>query len=162
IELDDADGVLTYDLVAPPTSLLSEITEDFGVTDDPVVRQRLMSVLAMRRTSRWSSQRTAAAVKAGGEPGPEVSTLKLLGAEVARQTRDIGLEAMGPTGMLWGEATPTNGLFHAYSMFTPALSIAGGSDQVLRNIMGERVLGLPREPGEAEQREKPWSELPRN
>jgi hypothetical protein len=142
--------------------ILDQIVKDYGVTDDPLVRQRLMKVLEMRRNSRWSGQRTAAAVKAGGEPGPEVSTLKLLGAEIARQTRDIGLQAMGPTGMLWGEQTPENGLFHAYSMFTPALSIAGGSDQVLRNIMGERVLGLPREPGEAEQRENPWSELPHN
>ncbi|MCP3992186.1 MAG: acyl-CoA dehydrogenase [Actinomycetia bacterium] len=149
-------------LAGGASRILNQIVEDYGATDDPLVRQRLMKVLEMRRNSRWSGQRTAAAVKAGGEPGPEVSTLKLLGAEVGRQTRDIGLHAMGPTGMLWGEETPENGLFHAYSMFTPALSIAGGSDQVLRNIIGERVLGLPREPGEAEQREKPWSELPHN
>jgi len=69
---------------------------------------------------------------------------------------------MGPTAMLWGDETPENGLFHAYAMFTPALSIAGGSDQVQRNIIGERVLGLPREPGDAEQRELPWSKLSRN
>ena len=55
--------------------------------------------------------------------------MKLLGAEIARETRDIGLQAMGPMGMLWGEETPENGLFHAYSMFTPALSIAGGRCQ---------------------------------
>ena len=69
---------------------------------------------------------------------------------------------MGPNGMLWGGDTPTDGQFHTYCMFTPAMSIAGGSDEINRNIIGERVLGLPREPGEAEQRQRPWSELPRN
>ena len=146
--------------------MLDQIVADPGssgtpVTEDPVTRQRLMEILTMRRTSRWSSERAAAAVKAGGQPGPEVSTLKLAGSHIARQVRDTGLEAMGADGMLWGEDAPQRGLFHAYSMFTPALSIAGGTDEVQRNIIGERVLGLPREPGEAEQRHKPWSELPR-
>lgn len=102
-----------------------------------------------------------ASAKAGGEPGPQVSTLKLVGSEIGRQIRDTGLEAMGPAGMLWGDDAPEHGLFHAYSMFTPAQSIAGGTDEVQRNIIGERVLGLPREPGENEQRQRPWSELPR-
>ena len=88
--------------------------------------------------------------------------VKLLGSDIARATRDQGLGAMGPHGMLWGDDAPTGGQFHAFSMFTPALSIAGGTDEVQRNIIGERVLGLPREPGETEQRQKPWSELPRS
>ncbi len=147
--------------------LLERIVAEHGpsglpATADPVARQRLMEILAQRRTSRWSSERATSAVKAGGQPGPEVSTLKLLGSHIARQVRDAGLDAMGADGMLWGEDAPHNGLFHAYSMFTPALSIAGGTDEVQRNIIGERVLGLPREPGEAEQRQKPWSELPRS
>jgi alkylation response protein AidB-like acyl-CoA dehydrogenase len=54
---------------------------------------------------------------------------------------------------------PTVGQFQAYCMFTPAMSIAGGSDDVNCNIIGERVLGLPREPGEAEQRSQPRSML---
>lgn len=144
------------------TRLMQSVVEDFGASADPLVRQKLMQLAEMRRTSRWSGARALAAVKAGGEPGPEVSTLKLSGSEIARRTRDVGLEAMGPTGMLWGEDTPEHGLFHAFSMFTPAMSIAGGSDEVQRNIIGERVLGLPREPGEAEQRDRPWSELPRS
>jgi alkylation response protein AidB-like acyl-CoA dehydrogenase len=122
----------------------------------------MAKITEMRRTSKWSGMRTAASLKSGGQPGPEVSTLKLLGAEMNRQIRDVGLETMGPHGMLYGEDAPSGGLFHAYSMFTPALSIAGGSDEVQRNIMGERVHGLPREPGEKEQRELPWSELPRS
>ncbi len=142
--------------------LLDAIADDFGGKQDPVTRQRLMAILAMRRNARWSGQRAAAAVKSGGQPGPEVSTLKLLGSEIGRQIRDTGLEMMGAGGMLSGDDAPTGGQFHAYSMFTPASSIAGGTDEVQRNIIGERVLGLPREPGEAEQRQRPWSELPRS
>jgi alkylation response protein AidB-like acyl-CoA dehydrogenase len=142
--------------------LLEQILDDFDAGDDPVMRQRIVEHLALRRTAGWSTGRSVAAVKAGGQPGPEVSTLKVIGAEVSRRTRDIGLDAMGPNGMLWGEDTPTAGQFHAYCMFTPAMSIAGGSDEINRNIIGERVLGLPREPGEVEQRQRPWSELPRN
>jgi alkylation response protein AidB-like acyl-CoA dehydrogenase len=91
-----------------------------------------------------------------------VSTLKLLGSEIGRSIRDTGLSAMGPAGMLADDDAPLGGRFHAYALFTPAQSIAGGTDEVQRNIIAERVLGLPREPGEAEQRERPWSELPRN
>ncbi|MGH1493456.1 MAG: acyl-CoA dehydrogenase family protein [Acidimicrobiales bacterium] len=144
------------------TKILDRLVAENGRDSDPVTRQRVMQILEQRRTSRWSGQRAAAAMKAGGQPGPEVSTLKLIGSELARQIRDVGLEAMGPDGMLWGEDAPERGLFQSYSMFTPATSIAGGTDEVQRNIIGERVLGLPREPGEAEQRQQPWSELPRS
>jgi alkylation response protein AidB-like acyl-CoA dehydrogenase len=144
------------------TKVLEDVTSQFDALDDPMTRQRMAKIIEMRRTSKWSGMRTAASLKSGGQPGPEVSTLKLLGSEMSRQIRDLGLETMGPHGMLYGEDAPGGGLFHAYSMFTPALSIAGGSDEVQRNIIGERVHGLPREPGEKEQRELPWSELPRS
>lgn len=142
--------------------LLDDILDAFEASANPIRRQRMMQLTTLRRTARWSTSRSVAAVKAGGQPGPEVSTLKLIGAEVSRRTRDLGLDAMGAEGTLWGDDTPTGGQFHAYCMFTPAMSIAGGSDEINRNIIGERVLGLPREPGEAEQRQRPWSELPRN
>ena len=144
------------------TRVLEGVTSQFEASEDPKVRQKLASILEMRRTSRWSGMRAAAKIKSGGQPGPEVSTLKLLGSEMGRQIRDVGLESMGAHGMLYGQDAPVDGLFHAYSMFTPAQSIAGGSDEVQRNIIGERVLGLPREPGEKEQRELPWSEPPRS
>jgi len=144
------------------TRVLEGVTTQFEASEDPKVRQKLASILEMRRTSRWSGMRAAAKIKSGGQPGPEVSTLKLLGSEMGRQIRDVGLESMGAHGMLYGQDAPADGLFHTYSMFTPAQSIAGGSDEIQRNIIGERVLGLPREPGEKEQRELPWSELPRS
>lgn len=143
-------------------SVMERVLDRFDASDDPVMRQRLAELTAMRRTARLSGQRAAASMKAGGQPGPEVSTLKLVGSAIARRTRDIGLEAMGADGMLWGEDAPERGLFHSYGMFTPALSIAGGSDEVQHNIIGERVLGLPREPGEQELRNAPWNELKRS
>jgi alkylation response protein AidB-like acyl-CoA dehydrogenase len=142
--------------------MLDHLVREFGADEDPVMRQDLVRLWSMRRAARLSGQRAAAAAKAGGQPGPEVSTLKLLGSTIARRTRDLGLETMGADGMLWGDDAPERGLFHAYGTFTPALSIAGGSDEVQHNIIGERVLGLPREPGEEQLRNTPWNELPRS
>lgn len=144
------------------TKVLDRLVDRYNAGDDPLSRQRLAKILEMRRTSRWSGQRAMANMKAGGQPGPEISTLKLIGSEIGRQIRDTGLDAMGADGMLWAEDAPERGLFHSYATFTPAMSIAGGSDEVNRNIVGERVLGLPREPGEADQRQLPWNELPRS
>ncbi len=144
------------------TRILDRIVTANDENTDPVSRQRLMEILELRKTARWSGQRAVAAVKSGGQPGPEVSTLKLVGSETARRVRDTGLEAMGAGGMLWGSDAPENGQFHGYAMFTPAISIAGGTDEVQRNIIGERVLGLPREPDEAQQRQQPWSDLPKS
>lgn len=101
-------------------------------------------------------------MKATGQPGPEVAGLKVSGTENGRNVRDTGFEALGAAGMLWGDDVPDGGLFHRYAMFTPAQSIAGGTDEVLRNSVGERILGLPREPDEAERRETPWKDLRRS
>ena len=83
---------------------------------------------------------------AGAQPGPETSTLKLMGTRMSRAIRDLGFSVMGPHGMLIGDDAPVDGLFHKYALFVQAGSIAGGSDEVQRNIIGERVLGLPAEP----------------
>ncbi len=128
------------------SATLQDLLDRFGYADDPVRRQRLMQRRLLAETSRLTSKRASAAVKAGGQPGPEISTLKLAGSELGRRTRDIGFEAMGPYATLQHDDAPTSGLFHNYALFTPAMSIAGGSDEVQRNIIGERVLGLPKEP----------------
>ena len=62
--------------------------------------------------------------------------------------------------MLLGHDAPEDGTFHKYALFTPAQSIAGGSDEVNRNIIGERVLGLPKEPNN--DKTLPFAELPKN
>ncbi len=102
----------------------------------------------MRSTQRWTAMRGKENAK-GGQPGPEVSTLKLGGSLIGRRLRDVGLAAMGPRSMLNDEDAPEGGLFHKYALFVPAISIAGGTDEVQRNIIGERALGLPKEPDES-------------
>ncbi len=129
---------------------------------DPTMRDRLTRLHIDRTVIGLTGRRGAANMKATGQPGPEVAGLKVAGTETGRNTRDLGFEALGAAGMLWGDDAPDGGLFHRFAMFTPAQSIAGGTDEVLRNSIGERVLGLPREPDEAERRTTPWNELRRS
>ena len=71
-------------------------------------------------------------------------------------------EALGAAGMLWGDDVPDGGLFTRYAMFTPAQSIAGGTDEVLRNSIEERVLGLPRARRSGASRSTSWKDLRRS
>ena len=160
-EADAADG-FSIAMSGRAASLFDEVLAPRSLDDQPVMRDRLARLAAERAVIGWSSQRAAASMKAGRPPGPEVATLKIGGADAGKEMRDLGLEALGPDGMLWGDDAPDGGLFHRYAMFTPAASIAGGTDEVLRNSIGERVLGLPREPDEADRRTAPWNQLPRS
>ena len=74
--------------------------------------------------------------------------------------REVGNEIIGAHGMLLGEDTPGGGAIQETTMFSPGPSIYGGTDQVQRNIIGERVLGLPREPDQWVG--APWKDVPRS
>jgi alkylation response protein AidB-like acyl-CoA dehydrogenase len=113
------------------------------------------------------------AEKAAGRDIPGMANIsKLSMSEITRFTRDLGLRIVGPSGMLHAyksddrktldEATgnPFLGMITEMALFAQAPPIYGGTDQVQRNIIGERVLGLPKEPNDDKVR--PFSELPRN
>ena len=116
-----------------------------------------MRIYSLMEIARFTSLRVQAASAAGRGPGPEVSTGKLLASQLVSQLRDVGLEALGPQGQLMGDDTPLGGLLQQLALFSPAISIAGGSDQIQRNIIGERVLGLPVEP--RVDKDVPFAEL---
>ena len=78
-------------------------------------------------------------------------------SKIVRLSRDTGLSLLGAGAMLWGRDAPMGGLLQELAVFSPAVSIYGGSDEVQRNIIGERVLGLPKEPGN--DRDVPFREL---
>src|SRR5205085_1652453 len=107
---------------------------------------------------RMSSLRLKAMKQAGGDIPGMGNISKLMMSEMMRLTRDLGLRIVGPAGMLHGydgrarakleEATgnPFLAMVTEMALFAQAPSIYGGTDQVQRNIIGERVLGLPKEP----------------
>jgi acyl-CoA dehydrogenase len=124
---------------------LREMVRHFGLADDPLTRQELMDIYIRSQVLRYSNQRSVAALKAGQLPGPEMSGAKLALTENMRRTsalvsRVLGAKLAADSGE-WGTFS-----WASYVLGMPGMAIAGGSDQVLRNILGERVLGLPREP----------------
>jgi alkylation response protein AidB-like acyl-CoA dehydrogenase len=127
-------------------SLIKALPQMFGRAEDPMVRQDVARIYSMLEIARYTGLRAQAAAARGHGPGPEVSTGKLVASHLVRALRDVGLGIQGAQGMLVGADAPMGGMLQALALFSPAVSIAGGSDQVQRNIIGERVLGLPAEP----------------
>ncbi|GAC1644790.1 MAG: acyl-CoA dehydrogenase [Candidatus Dormibacteraceae bacterium] len=127
-------------------SLVKMLPEMFGRADDLVVRQDVVRVYTLLEIARFTGLRSQSAAARGQRPGPEVSTGKLMASTIVRTLRDVALSIEGAQGMLHGADAPLGGMVQFLALFSPAISIAGGSDQVQRNIIGERVLGLPAEP----------------
>jgi alkylation response protein AidB-like acyl-CoA dehydrogenase len=136
---------------------LVRLAAELGRERDPEVRQQIVRLYTLSAANGWNGQRASAALKAGGRAGPEASLGKLMASRVARQWRDTASVIAGPLGMLAGDDGPLGGRLASQLLATPGPSIYGGSDQIQRNIIGERVLGLPREPDSS--RTVPFREL---
>jgi alkylation response protein AidB-like acyl-CoA dehydrogenase len=127
--------------IAPLVTLAAKL----GRERDPEVRQQIVRLYTLASANSWNGQRASAALKAGGRAGPEASLGKLMASRVARQWRDTASLLAGPQAMLAGDDGPLGGRLASQMLATPGPSIYGGSDQIQRNIISERVLGLPRE-----------------
>jgi alkylation response protein AidB-like acyl-CoA dehydrogenase len=136
-----------------------DLARRFGVTDDPVIRQKLAWLYTIYEIARYTGYRARTAASRGQAPGPEVSVGKLAVSERLAFQSDLVEEIMGATGMLWGTDAPDHGYWQAI-VFTGQwmARIGGGTEDVQRNIIGERVLGLPREP--SNDRTTPFRDLP--
>jgi len=139
--------------------LLAQRAQAAGRNTDPVVRQKIAKVLTMQRVMQWTAQRAAIARAQGKPPGPEGSVAKLMASEVARAAAEAHSLIGGSSGLLAGEDAPLNGTITEVLISVPAISIAGGTDEIQRNIVGERVLGLPREP--EPHKDQPFRDVPR-
>jgi alkylation response protein AidB-like acyl-CoA dehydrogenase len=123
-----------------------EMVKVFGLRDDPLVRQGLADLIIRSRVQNYNNQRAMDKLRSGQMPGPEMSIAKLAGTiNMTRMSEFVshvlGVKLIADSGE-WGT--------FAWSQFvlgTPGSRIAGGSDEVMRNIVGERVLGLQKEPG---------------
>ena len=133
--------------------------QDSGPDPAQRVRDRLASMYSMSEAHRFSTLRMRAAAAKGKMPGPEVSTGKLMSSALGRRARDLSLAIQGPYGTLVGDDAPQGGRFQQQALRTQSSSIAGGTDEVQRNILGERVLGLPKEP--QVDRDQPFKDIPR-
>ena len=143
-----------------------------GITD-PLARQRLADAYIESRLIRLNNQRAGDKRKSGAEAGPEGSITKLQQAEFNKKLQKLALDLEGAGGVAWEgdnlskttragrsiqvdeDATVAFGFLRAQ-----ANTIEGGTSDIMRNILGERVLGLPKDPDNS--RELPWSEVPRS
>ena len=116
-----------------------------GRVADPAVRQELAKLLVLAGSAEWTARRARAARRAGRPEGPEGSLGKLAASHVARQAARVHTLIADEEALYAGEDAPENGLIAEILLSVPAVSIAGGTDEIQRNIIAERVLGMPRE-----------------
>jgi alkylation response protein AidB-like acyl-CoA dehydrogenase len=115
--------------------------------DDPAVRSKLAHWATIASGLKYSDMRAISAISRGEMPGPENSIGKLVASDARVEISMFGVELQGQAGALMDpEAVGLSGWFQANLMRSPAMRIEGGSNEILRNIIGERVLGLPGEP----------------
>ncbi len=117
-----------------------------GRADDPVVRQHIAQLIGLTWAAQWTEQRAAAARAMGRPPGPEGSLGKLASSRIAKKAAQVHALIADADVMLAGSDGPLDGTIAEVVLSVPAVSIAGGTDEVQHNIIGERVLGLPKEP----------------
>jgi alkylation response protein AidB-like acyl-CoA dehydrogenase len=130
-----------------------ELARQRGLNNDSRIRQQLASLYTKTRIQRFISMRTLTAASQGKVPGPEGSIGKLFGAQVTSEIGALSVALAGP-GAVAGETKYAQTMLSA-----PASHIAGGSDEVQKNILGERVLQLPGEP--RPDKGVAWREVPR-
>jgi alkylation response protein AidB-like acyl-CoA dehydrogenase len=127
------------------TQRLIELVRHQGKSGDPIVRQQLADIIIHGRVASYTTLRAMAKIAAGQLPGPEMSIAKLSLTYNMRRMSDMLDVVLGPKLVAdsgeWGT--------YAWSQFVlglPGMRVAGGTDEILHNIIGERVLGLPKEP----------------
>jgi Acyl-CoA dehydrogenase, C-terminal domain len=103
----------------------------------------------------WTMQRIAAS--GGRLTGADGPIAKLTTSRICQQSRDLSYRIVGPAGLLAGPASPLGGDLQTVNLGSPGNRIGGGTDEIQLNVLGERGLGLPREPGD--DRDVPYRDL---
>ena len=136
-----------------------------GGWDDPVTRQQVVALLAEERIRAWTNQRVRAGLRAGRSPGPESSIGKVHQGELNQRIQLLATDLLGADALAW-PASGDGGYgadlpYEVRGMLrSRANTIEGGTTEVNKNIVAERVLGLPREPDP--WRDAPWHDVPRS
>jgi alkylation response protein AidB-like acyl-CoA dehydrogenase len=118
--------------------------EDGLAIDDPAVRSKLASWAVKSSGLKYTSYRAISALSKGERPGPENSIGKLVSGMMLQDIATYAMDLQGAAGVLTGTDEETvQGQFQQMLLSSPSMRIAGGTDEILRNIIAERVLGLP-------------------
>jgi alkylation response protein AidB-like acyl-CoA dehydrogenase len=134
-----------YPQRAGRADLVIEHARAAGVAGDPVIRQAIARLITLQRVSTWTAERTAAARARGARPGAEGSVGKLALSNLAREAARVHSMIARAQALLTGPDSPMNGTIAEVLLSVPAQSIAGGTDEIQKNIIAEKVLGLPPE-----------------
>ena len=135
-----------YPQRAGRVDLIVERAKATGRNADPLVRQEIAKLLSLARAAEWTGRRAKAARVLGRPPGPEGSLGKLYASQIARAAAHVHTLISGSDAMLQGSDGPLEGTIAEILLSVPAVSIAGGTDEIQRNIVSERVLGMPKDP----------------
>jgi alkylation response protein AidB-like acyl-CoA dehydrogenase len=132
----------------PTANTLLDVVRAHGGAADTLARQKLAALYIESEVLRLIRLRTVAAIVRGLEPGPETSVRKALADEHGQHVMALAHELAATDGMLgdFGPCGDADPIWAEGFLFSPALTIGGGTSEVQRNIIGERVLGLPRDP----------------
>jgi alkylation response protein AidB-like acyl-CoA dehydrogenase len=135
-----------YPQRAGRVDLIIDRAKETGANKDPLIRQEIAKLMIMAKSAEWTSRRARAAQRQGRPQGPEGSLGKLAASNVARACARVHTLITGTEAMLTGSESPRDGIIAEILVSVPAVSIAGGTDEIQRNIIAERVLDLPKEP----------------
>lgn len=149
-----------YPQRAGRVDLVMQRAKETGKIKDPAVRQEIAKLMTLARSTEWAAQRARTAQAQGREPGPEGSVGKLANSEIARAANNVHTLISGADAMLSGEDSPMDGVIAEILISTPAISIAGGTDEIQKNIIAERVLKMPKEA--RLDTDRPFRDVPRN
>ncbi|WP_319435675.1 acyl-CoA dehydrogenase family protein [Mycobacterium sp. RTGN5] len=141
---------------------LIEVARDNGRWNDPVVRQQVMRLWAEEQIRGWTNARVRSELAAGQSPGPASSIGKVHQATLNQQIQDLMVDLLGTDALAWHASDDADALPGEVRgmMRSLANGTEGGTTDINKNILGERVLGLPKEPDP--WKGKPWKEVPRS
>jgi len=131
-----------------------------GVADDPEVRQQLVEVYILERTLALMGQKMRDEIAAGINVGSKGSVAKLASAILSKRAASVAMAIVGPASQAWNPDDPAGAELALRVLSSPMTAIAGGTSEIQRNTIGERVLGLPREP--SVDRDIPFKDILQN
>jgi alkylation response protein AidB-like acyl-CoA dehydrogenase len=125
--------------------VMVELARSYGKADDPVIRQQLAKYHSQVKVNGWTMRRIGAA--GGRLTGADGSIAKVTTSRICQDSRELAYAIAGADLLLTGPDSPMGGDLQAVNLASPGTRIGGGTDEIQLNVLGEKALGLPREPG---------------